>query len=483
MANLPWPSDISYGRIIGQFAYMDGDSDDKDTTPDMVPAMGTVTITPSVNQVKYNGVEGPKILVPRKILGKLDANGYLVGPDGKQGIVVPSTSNSVLNPSGWTYAVSINITDGGTINLDISLEPGEEKDITTAVPIPASGGTVRIIDESTALRAEAAASSVFNIVSEIRDDIEAGKTKGDPGKDAANPNISAQANTTAPGSNAAAAVSGSYPDLTFAFDIPRGDPGKDAANPVITPAVTKIAPGGNPTFNITGTYPNQTYTFGLVTGGKGDKGDPGAVPTAADYTIVGIGRPDIPSTMDTTIASKVSTAPIGCEFISTDGPQGAWRWQKTTAGWTVLLGDTGWRTWYDNADVAQAVMFLAVRRIGSNVDFWARVFNGTNSAGWSTQPEARRIPVGFRPVRPPAMVANRSGTTEGIHDGHIFTNLGLYSGNGDVHVISPGSTFNITNEGMPRVKGDTPNTQDWYHLTWVMGTTAPWPTTLPGTAP
>ena len=72
------------------------------------------------------GVEGPKILVPRKILGKLDANGYLVGPDGKQGIVVPSTSNSVLNPSGWTYAVSINITDGGTINLDISLEPGEE---------------------------------------------------------------------------------------------------------------------------------------------------------------------------------------------------------------------------------------------------------------------------------------------------------------------------------------------------------------------
>ena len=353
MANLPWPSDISYGRIIGQFAYMDGDSYDSDTTPDMVPAMGTVTITPSVNQVKYNGVEGPKILVPRKILGKLDANGYLVGPDGKQGIVVPSTSNSVLNPSGWTYAVSINITDGGTINLDISLEPGEEKDITTSISIPASGGTVRIIDESTALRAEAAASSVFNIVSEIRDDIEAGKTKGDPGKDAANPNISAQANTTAPGSNAAAAVSGSYPDLTFAFDIPRGDPGKDAANPVITPAVTKIAPGGNPTFNITGTYPNQTYTFGLVTGGKGDKGDPGAVPTAADYTIVGIGRPDIPSTMDTTIASKVSAAPIGCEFISTDGPQGAWRWQKTTAGWTVLLGDTGWR------DVRSETQFTA----------------------------------------------------------------------------------------------------------------------------
>ena len=465
MANLPWPSDISYGRIIGQFAYMDGDSDDKDTTPDMVPAMGTVTITPSVNQVKYNGVEGPKILVPRKILGKLDANGYLVGPDGKQGIVVPSTSNSVLNPSGWTYAVSINITDGGTINLDISLEPGEEKDITTSISIPASGGTVRIIDESTALRAEAAASSVFNIVSEIRDDIEAGKTKGDPGKDAANPNISAQANTTAPGSNAAAAVSGSYPDLTFAFDIPRGDPGKDAANPVITPAVTKIAPGGNPTFNITGTYPNQTYTFGLVTGGKGDKGDkgdPGAVPTAADYTIVGIGRPDIASTMDTTIASKVSTAPIGCEFISTDGPQGAWRWQKTTAGWTVLLGDTGMRAItdavWDGSDLAnrpQVTATVYFRRVGQTVGIGSNPFAVPGNGGLGIN-----IPSGFTgdyrfyPVRI-----------------YRWDSIGAYA----LDWLNANTLWNNSSIWKP------PMTSRIYLNDYWLSNSA-WPTTLPGTA-
>ena len=464
MANLPWPSDISYGRIIGQFAYMDGDSDDKDTTPDMVPAMGTVTITPSVNQVKYNGVEGPKILVPRKILGKLDANGYLVGPDGKQGIVVPSTSNSVLNPSGWTYAVSINITDGGTINLDISLEPGEEKDITTSISIPASGGTVRIIDESTALRAEAAASSVFNIVSEIRDDIEAGKTKGDPGKDAANPNISAQANTTAPGSNAAAAVSGSYPDLTFAFDIPRGDPGKDAANPVITPAVTKIAPDGNPTFNITGTYPNQTYTFGLVTGGKGDKGDPGAVPTAADYTIVGIGRPDISATMDTTIASNVSKAPIGCEFISTDGPQGAWRWQKTTSGWTVTLGDTGWRDVRSDSNFTVAYRPAALGGSGTAGFAIRRVLNSiVIRAYWyqNTGPSAGIcyiLPAGF-------------GTT--------FSGV-AGSGNGSARVGFAGSASislaNGYNLGLvSHTSGEESFLFDYY-------TPLGWPTTLPGTA-
>ena len=456
MANLTWPSDISYGRIIGQFAYMDGDSDDKDTTPDMVPAMGTVTITPSVNQVKYNGVEGPKILVPRKILGKLDANGYLVGPDGKQGIVVPSTSNSVLNPSGWTYAVSINITDGGTINLDISLDPGEEKDITTAVSIPASGGTVRIIDESTALRAEAAARSVFNIVSEIRDDIEAGKTKGDPGKDAANPNISAQANTTAPGSNAAAAVSGSYPDLTFAFDIPRGDPGKDAANPVITPAVTKIAPGGNPTFNITGTYPNQTYTFGLVTGGKGDKGDPGAAPTASDYLIVAAGRPDVSSSMFTTIATAVAAAPVGCEFRSTDGPQGAWRWQKTTAGWTVLLGDTGWR------DITASITFSdSVARTGV-------VF-------------IRRTPEHFM-----TRVINESGSNIPHQAVMSVSSSGWWSmtGGSRLHSILTGVNGSLAFRGYVDptgsallIKADSGANADV-----VFAPSSTWPTTLPGTA-
>ena len=464
MANLPWPSDISYGRIIGQFAYMDGDSDDKDTTPDMVPAMGTVTITPSVNQVKYNGVEGPKILVPRKILGKLDANGYLVGPDGKQGIVVPSTSNSVLNPSGWTYAVSINITDGGTINLDISLEPGEEKDITTSISIPASGGTVRIIDESTALRAEAAASSVFNIVSEIRDDIEAGKTKGDPGKDAANPNISAQANTTAPGSNAAAAVSGSYPDLTFAFDIPRGDPGKDAANPVITPAVTKIAPGGNPTFNITGTYPNQTYTFGLVTGGKGDKGDPGAVPTAADYTIVGIGRPDIASTMDTTIASNVSKAPIGCEFISTDGPQGAWRWQKTTAGWTVLLGDTGWRD--VRSDSAYTVAYAPA------------TLGGTGTVGFAIRRTQSTVAVRAYWYR---NTAPAYGSIYALPAGFTTTFSGIAgSGLGSVALGTSGAASLALKNGTEISISGHSGGEESFLVTYF--TQAAWPTTLPGIA-
>ena len=370
MANLPWPSDISYGRIIGQFAYMDGDSYDIDTTPDMVPAMGTVTITPSVNQVKYNGVEGPKILVPRKILGNLDANGYLVGPDGKQGIVVPSTSNSVLNPSGWTYAVSINITDGGTINLDISLDPGEEKDITTSISIPASGGTVRIIDESTALRAEAAASSVFNIVSEIRDDIEA------------------------------------------------------------------------------------INTATLANG----------------YRIFGIGRPDIASTMDADIASKVSSAPIGCEFISTNGHQGAWRWQKTTAGWTVLLGDTGWRQIASALANANMSVSAWIRRVNNRVTHYVEIQTLTTNRAYV----GVIIPSGYRLARPDG--ANHYGDF----------------GNGE---LVGAEAFYYTGEGTSQARGHVQVFQEEQLIVGSYGsplstfpaileyaTTTSWPTTLPGTA-
>ena len=71
-------------------------------------------------------------------------------------------------------------------------------------------------------------------------------------------------------------------------------------------------------------------------------GPPGAVPTAADYAIVGPGRPDVPaSTGDLVTAST----PIGATYTSTDGAGvGAFVWRKRPDGsWQVVDGDTGWR--------------------------------------------------------------------------------------------------------------------------------------------
>lgn len=82
------------------------------------------------------------------------------------------------------------------------------------------------------------------------------------------------------------------------------------------------------------------------TGSKGDKGDQGAKgdPGNLGSTLIyGAGRPDVPSSMSTETRASVNAAPNGAEFISTDGPQGAWKWQKQGTAWRVTVGDTGWR--------------------------------------------------------------------------------------------------------------------------------------------
>ena len=65
-------------------------------------------------------------------------------------------------------------------------------------------------------------------------------------------------------------------------------------------------------------------------------GPPGAVPTAADYFIVGPGRPDVPATTGGLVSSST---PVGATYTSTDGAGvGAHVWLKTGGGWIVTHG-------------------------------------------------------------------------------------------------------------------------------------------------
>ena len=60
----------------------------------------------------------------------------------------------------------------------------------------------------------------------------------------------------------------------------------------------------------------------------------------ADYITVGPGRPDLPATTGYT-AAELNSKPIGHEYRSLDGTQGAWVWRKTGArSWIVADGVT-----------------------------------------------------------------------------------------------------------------------------------------------
>lgn len=176
MAELAWPEDLGHGTFVGRFGFMDADSHDPDREPDITSATGgTVTITPSIRSVRYSGAQGPMILAARPAKGVIDSEGYLCtaaedGSAGDRGMVFPATDDTDLNPTDWTYEVSI-ILDGqvriGTFN--VKLPAGETVDLSLAAPVPSSGGTAIVVDPTTAIRAEAAADRAESAATEAED--------------------------------------------------------------------------------------------------------------------------------------------------------------------------------------------------------------------------------------------------------------------------------------------------------------------------
>lgn len=160
---LDWPSDLSYGRVEGRFGWMSGDAADENAKPDLSSIEGYVTITPSIDAVHYNGEMGYMYLVHRPIMGILDSDGYLCTKDadgnpGPRGMVLPASDNPKLNPSGFTYRVTV-VLDGHNLKpFNVRVYSDKTTDLVTSSGVPTSKGVVIVSDVSAAVRAETAAS-------------------------------------------------------------------------------------------------------------------------------------------------------------------------------------------------------------------------------------------------------------------------------------------------------------------------------------
>lgn len=176
MPRMEWPEDLGYGKLIGRFAYMDGDDGDLDTEPNITAVSeGTVTVTPSVRAVRYSGTDGPIMLAARTTVGLIDEQGYLctVADDGKsvggRGVVLPATDSTQLSPTDFTYQVEIKVPGVSFRSFNIQVPSDSEQDIGLIAPVPSSGGTATVVDSSTAQRAEAAAEEAETIKGEVED--------------------------------------------------------------------------------------------------------------------------------------------------------------------------------------------------------------------------------------------------------------------------------------------------------------------------
>ena len=103
---MEWPSDLGYATITGQLVYADSDGTDPDKAPDIIPASGSVLVSPLVPSVSYLGANGHKVLVARAIRAELDEEGF-VTVNGRRGITVPAVDSDKLRPRGFGYSITI----------------------------------------------------------------------------------------------------------------------------------------------------------------------------------------------------------------------------------------------------------------------------------------------------------------------------------------------------------------------------------------
>lgn len=188
--------------------------------------------------------------------------------------------------------------------------------------------------------------------------------------------------TGAPGSAAAAAVTGAAPNQALNLTIPRGDVGP--ANTLTIGTVTTLAAGAPATAGITGTAPNQTLGLGIPMGLTG---------AASDWLKVGPGDPRAPAT---TSGQITGTEPNGCTYISTDGGGvSIYRWEKRGGVWVDVRTPTEpWTNatllngWVNNGDGFAPVSYY--RHAG-------RVYiRGVGTAGTVNAP-IFALPAGYRP--------------------------------------------------------------------------------------
>jgi len=101
--------------------------------------------------------------------------------------------------------------------------------------------------------------------------------------------FTADATTTAPGTDADVDVTHVGNAVGFAFGVPRGDKGdtgdEGPPNVLSIGTVTTEAPGDPATAEITGTSPAQVLNLGIPEGDKGDKGDQGDPGPTTDLSV------------------------------------------------------------------------------------------------------------------------------------------------------------------------------------------------------
>jgi hypothetical protein len=263
------PTNVDYGTVVGQFLLAYGDGIDADVYPDGAPAKGSIYFRPSPAKL-LNAASSPNpvTILPAVVECTLDANGYLLGPDGTQGVNLVATDDTDLNPTDWTWLVEFRLTDQDDVpvsvaSYSIELPASTTVDLTTVSPVPSASGTYYLVGPTGPTGPTGATG---------------------PAGDAAT--IAAGTTTTgAAGTSASVSNSGTSSAAVFDFTIPRGDTGATGATgtaaTIAVGTVTTGAAGSSATVTNSGSSSAAVFDFTIP---KGDDGDVGSLSANAPVT-------------------------------------------------------------------------------------------------------------------------------------------------------------------------------------------------------
>ena len=169
---MPLPESIGTGLVTGRLvkAMIDGPDDDRNS--DYAPLEGfKVVFTPSVNTVRTKS-QSPAIIALLPITVNTNEEGFIVSPDGQEGVRLVATNDPNLSPTNFTYEVSVSGEDIESKSWFITVPKDSTQDLSTTYPVPENLGSEIPIWKEMIERAEAAA----NRAEDARDDVADGKS-------------------------------------------------------------------------------------------------------------------------------------------------------------------------------------------------------------------------------------------------------------------------------------------------------------------
>ena len=402
------------------------------------PGGGTVTFDPDPDPVRVVLAPG-KALVASRTVCKVDRDGYLVAPSGRQYVDLVAPGVDVTPEGSWTYTMTLRLPNEPTRRVHVALTRGAVTALADLVPVapnagspsqppvpPPSGDVAAQVAAARAAAegARASAESAARDLAAVRADVAAGKIKGDKGEpgpkgdpglnglpgpkgDDGQPGpVGEKGPAGAPGPRGADGPAG--PRGADGQPGPAGPAGADAREPVFTATATALGEDAQPTAVVSGDYPNLAVTFGIPRGKPGPQGPPGTGGGGSHPLLLsGPGRPDAPTTTGGVITGSEA---VGTEYRSVDGAGvGAWVWMKRPTGWVVTDGDTKWRNVGGNLP-AEAEASLWLRRVNARIYLLVRkiIFQGD----WGRPTDSMPNTFGFAPIDTVYVnLSNRNGGT------------------------------------------------------------------------